>query len=85
MLESLEEDDRGFRLSVSVQSDTGINNNVSLTAYLNVLELAPIPDEPFNDYDELGLITHPLTINDTHVNLREKVGRKMTWCFILFT
>lgn len=77
-VESLEEDMRGFRLSVSVQSDTGVNNNVSLTALLNVLELAPIPDEPFNDYDELGLITHPLTINDTHVtNLESRTEDDM--------
>lgn len=79
-VESLEEDARGFRLSVSVQSDTGINNNVSLTALLNVLELAPIPDEPFNDYDELGFITHPLTINDTHVtNLESRTEDDMVF------
>lgn len=79
-VESLEEDARGFRLSVSVQSATGINNNVSLTALLNVLELAPIPDEPFNDYDELGFITHPLTINDTHVtNLESRTEDDMVF------
>lgn len=62
---------KNYRISVTVQNDSGVNNCVSLLVKEGVLEIAPIPDQPYNNVDEVGFIIHPQTLADPHTQSLE--------------